>query len=232
MTALAGKVVVVTGTTLGAGAFAVRALVHAGARVYVAEENAGRLVALIAELGHNHLDGSVSETPSIETLHRAFEQAARRFGTVDAALHAFQLLPPVSPEVDPDVTSLSEDFKLLIAVELLAVMVDFSMTGRPGAVLALTNWPAGETNPPEELRSATLYYLGQVVQTLARRPDANDLRINMLTVLGPGDPASREFPGRVSAGSPGDPTGTFPRALEYLLTEPVTGTIAAVEAVL
>ena len=87
MSKLDGKVAIVTGGASGIGKRAVEVLVEAGARVVIGDIDNDAIGALISQLGHNSVDGSVVDVRDETAVERMVQQAVRRFGKLDIALN-------------------------------------------------------------------------------------------------------------------------------------------------
>lgn len=84
---LEGKVAIVTGGASGIGKRTVELFVEEGARVIVGDLNADGIGALIAELGHNYVDGTTVDVRDEAAVERMVALAVRRFGRLDIAVN-------------------------------------------------------------------------------------------------------------------------------------------------
>lgn len=226
---LDGQVILFLGDSSDAGAPAVRAVVAAGARVFIAETDARRLVALIAELGHNRADGLLADEVVPAVIEQAFDRAWQRFGPVDGAICA-AALPLLSKQYDEAaLLRLHKMQAYEFAMRMGFVLQCFSNHEQPGAILGMTTWPPGEVDPPRLIRQELLDTIHVFVYTAPARPEAARVNVNFVCTLGLGDEAARAFRSKAPPNDPADPTVTLPGAVVHLLTAPVTGTFVVVD---
>lgn len=84
---LDGKVAVVTGGASGIGRAIACAFVEEGARVFIGDLNASGIGGLVAELGHNYVDGTATDVTSEEDVGEMIDKCVRRFGALDLAVN-------------------------------------------------------------------------------------------------------------------------------------------------
>jgi NAD(P)-dependent dehydrogenase (short-subunit alcohol dehydrogenase family) len=84
---LDGKVAIVTGGASGIGKRTSEVFVEHGARVVVGDTDSDGIAALIAQLGHNYVDGAVVDVRDEAAVERMVDQAFRRFGRLDVAFN-------------------------------------------------------------------------------------------------------------------------------------------------
>lgn len=103
LNSLEGKVVLVTGSTLGIGRATAEAVVAAGGKVMVHGRNEERAAALCAELGDNaayHL----ADLKKVSELHDLVADTVKRFGRIDALVNNAGIYPR------DEIETLTEDF--------------------------------------------------------------------------------------------------------------------------
>ncbi|MCC6381428.1 MAG: SDR family oxidoreductase [Dehalococcoidia bacterium] len=87
MEVLAGTVAIVTGGASGIGRATVELFVAEGARVVVGDVDGDGVGALIGQLGHNAVDGTVIDVRDEAAVERLVALAVRRFGRLDVAVN-------------------------------------------------------------------------------------------------------------------------------------------------
>lgn len=85
---LDGRVAIVTGGASGIGRATVEAFVREGARVVIGDLDADAIGSVIAQLGHNAVDGTSLDVRDEDAVERIVGQAFRRFGRLDIAVNS------------------------------------------------------------------------------------------------------------------------------------------------
>jgi NAD(P)-dependent dehydrogenase (short-subunit alcohol dehydrogenase family) len=119
MTRLAGKTALVTGGSGSIGLASARAMVDAGARVFLVDLDAEALERAVGELGSDHAAYAVADVGDSAQVAAAVEAALARFGSLDvvfANAGVFGVVAPVS-EYPEDV------FEAVMRVNVLGVFL-------------------------------------------------------------------------------------------------------------
>jgi NAD(P)-dependent dehydrogenase (short-subunit alcohol dehydrogenase family) len=97
---LNGRVALITGGAGSIGAATARALVDAGARVVLADQDAAALTAAVAELGDEHAAGRAGDVTDSEYVRASVALAVERFGGLDIAFANAGVFGEVASIVD------------------------------------------------------------------------------------------------------------------------------------
>ena len=97
---LNGRVALITGGAGSIGAATARALVDAGARVVLADQDAAGLTATVAELGDEHAAGRAGDVTDSEYVRAMVALAVERFGGLDIAFANAGVFGEVASIVD------------------------------------------------------------------------------------------------------------------------------------
>ena len=84
---LDGKVAIVTGGASGIGKRTAEAFVEEGARVFIGDVNGDGIGAMVAQLGHNYVDGAVVDIRDEAAVKAMVESTVKRFGRLDIAFN-------------------------------------------------------------------------------------------------------------------------------------------------
>jgi NAD(P)-dependent dehydrogenase (short-subunit alcohol dehydrogenase family) len=204
VSALAGKVALVTGASSGIGRAVARLFAREGARVVVVARRAAELDALVAAIAAEGgqaaaLAGDVRRE---ETARDAVDLAVRRFGGLDVAVNNAGAVGETAPvhELSVEAWSLALETNLTSAFLGARHQVP-AMLARGGGSLVFTSTFVGHTvgMPGMGAYAASKAGLMGLVQTLAAELGPRGIRANALlpggtdTAAAPADPGARAF---------------------------------------
>jgi NAD(P)-dependent dehydrogenase (short-subunit alcohol dehydrogenase family) len=84
---LDGRVAIITGAASGIGRATAERFVEEGARVFAADLDGDGIGRLVAQLGHNQVDGAVTDVTDEAAVEALVAAAVRRFGRIDIAFN-------------------------------------------------------------------------------------------------------------------------------------------------
>lgn len=184
MSAIEGKVVVITGASSGIGAATARRLAGSGARIVVGARRTDRLETLVQDIAWN---GGAARLRAVDVTQRAdvqglVEYAKAEFGQVDVLVNNAGVMP-LSP-----LTALKVDeWEQMIDVNIrgvlygiAAVLPDMKARGA-GHIINVASIGAHTVVPTAAVYCATKYAVWAISEGL--RQENDDLRV---TVISPG----------------------------------------------
>lgn len=183
MSALAGKVAVVTGASKGIGAGIAKALAGAGASVVVnyasSKDGADRVVAEIAAKGGKAIavKGDVSKAADVKSL---FDETKKAFGRLDvlvnnAGVYLFQ------PLADITETEFHRQFNTNVLGPILTTREAAKHFGPDGgSVINVSSIASTSPMPTATVYSATKGALDTVTRVLAQELGPKKIRVNVI----------------------------------------------------
>lgn len=209
---LDGKVALITGGAGSIGAETARAFVREGARVVIADLEAGDLERVAGELGEAGV-GSVCDVTDSDAVAAAVATAVERFGGLDVAFANAGIVGQIAPiaEYDPDV------FDRVMAVNVrgpFLVLKHALPAMRDGGSAILTSSVVGLTSDPGIAGYATSKHaLVGLMRTAAKEMAGRGIRVN---TLHPG-PVENAFQAEVERTATGAPTEQAAEIFESMI---------------
>jgi len=119
-----GKICLVTGGTSGIGLAIAKGLVEAGAKVVAGSTNPQKVEAVRKMLGEGH-DGLKIDVADETSVKAAVEQVTRRYGRIDAVVHAAGII-----KRQPSLEMPASEFRRIVDVNLAGTFIVDQAVGR------------------------------------------------------------------------------------------------------
>lgn len=186
MTALGGQAVLVTGATGSAGRAVARRFASDGARVAVNGTDAGRLAALVDELGFPDgtlvpVAGDLLDPAAARAVVGAAEQA---LGRVDVLVHLVGGYAGGTPVVDLDSAELRSmlDQHVWTTLHVLQAAVPAMLERGFGRIVAVTSTTTANPGPRAAAYVAAKSAEEAVIRSLAREVGSHGVTANLLAI--------------------------------------------------
>ena len=182
MGALEGKVAVVTGGASGIGRGVAERFVAEGARVFVGDTNGEGIATLVAELGHNAVDGITVDVREEGDVQRLVDRCVRRFGRLDVAVNSAGI-GGFSPLVDCDLDAWRTVLDVNLTGTFLCLKHEARVMraqGRGGSIINIASLNA--VQPAEGLGAycAAKAGVAMVTKVAALELGRNRIRVNAI----------------------------------------------------
>ncbi len=177
MTALAGKVAILTGASSGIGAAAARELARLECKVALAARSGEKLQALEREIGPAAL-AIPTDVTSAADVARLVATVVERFGKIDILLaNAGLYLPGQLAEGDPEALARLVDVNVTGVLRCVHAVLPHMRARRSGDILVTSSISGHVDIHWEPVYSASKHAVQTLVHTLRRQVAADGIRV-------------------------------------------------------